>query len=103
MRSSDAWFGLPYDVPFFRWLHLRMLTELRDTTPGLDLGALRLQLDSLHVYEGKLDAAKRYLARWRPAPRWVNPVPLYGDLGTLKDVALRCLADLRAEEVAEHV
>lgn len=76
MRSSDAWFGLPYDVPFFLWLHRRMVYELAAAGLQLRPGTFRLQLDSLHLYQHREPHAAAYLRDWRPAPSWVNPVPV---------------------------
>lgn len=99
MRSSDAWFGLPYDVPFFDWLSRRMLSELQVEGLELKMGSLRVQLDSFHLYEQRAKHARDYLARWKPAPRWLNPVPYWGGLDELALLAKTLLEDMPAEEV----
>lgn len=95
MRSSDAWFGLPYDVPFFLWLHRRMVGEL-----GVGRGTFRIMLDSLHLYEHRVDSAKRYLESWRPAASWVCPVPAGLPLDKVDALARELL---NAQEAAQHV
>lgn len=51
MRSSDVYFGLPYDVPFFSLLQQQMLITLTEKYPDLTLGKLSLNLGSVHIYE----------------------------------------------------
>lgn len=51
MRSSDIWFGLPYDVPFFILVQYKMLEELRVYYPELTIGTYYHQAGSLHLYE----------------------------------------------------
>jgi thymidylate synthase len=46
MRSSDAWLGLPYDVFVFSQLANCVAGEL-----GVDVGSLRMQLASSHLYQ----------------------------------------------------
>jgi thymidylate synthase len=46
MRSSDAWLGLPYDVFVFSQLANCLAGEL-----GIDVGSLRMQLGSSHLYQ----------------------------------------------------
>lgn len=60
MRSSDIWFGLPYDVPFFVYIHYRMLKEL---FPFYDLkiGTYNHQSGSLHLYERNISQIEKIL------------------------------------------
>ena len=51
MRSSDIWFGLPYDVPFFVLIQLLMLKEIKKLDPSVSLGLYHHQAGSLHLYE----------------------------------------------------
>lgn len=46
MRSSDVWFGLPYDVPFFVSIQCKMAKEL-----GVELGYYVHNSGSLHMYQ----------------------------------------------------
>lgn len=100
MRSSDAWFGLPYDVPFFTWLGDRMLYELRKAGVDVKPGQMRLALDSFHLYDHRAKHARDYLARWKPAPRWLNPVPPFGDLDALSQLCKELLAEMAPEAEA---
>ena len=56
MRSSDVWLGLPYDVFNFTMLQNAAAGEL-----GLEVGWLRLNLGSSHLYDR--DESKALLAR----------------------------------------
>jgi thymidylate synthase len=52
MRSSDIYFGLPYDVPFFVLLQYRMLSILKEKKyPNLQIGFYNHNSGSLHLYE----------------------------------------------------
>lgn len=97
MRSSDAWFGLPYDVPFFRWLQRRMHAELRMVGLDVSVGALRMTLDSLHLYEEKRPQALAFLDKWRPAASWVNPVPVHMSLDATAALCKELLAEVACQ------
>lgn len=64
MRSNDLWYGLPYDLPFFRVVHLAALMVLQRTYPEIKLGYLIHQALNLHFYEWAFDkfrdCEKRY-------------------------------------------
>lgn len=64
MRSNDLWYGLPYDLPFFRVVHYTALAMLKRTYPNLELGYHIHQALNLHFYEGAFDkfrdCEKRY-------------------------------------------
>ena len=51
MRSSDMWFGLTYDVPFFTLLLQQMRLQLLPTYPNLKIGYFTMNLASAHIYE----------------------------------------------------
>lgn len=55
MRSNDLWYGLPYDVPFFRVVHYTALAMLKRTYPNLELGYHIHQALNLHFYEWAFD------------------------------------------------
>jgi len=63
MRSSDIWFGVSYDIPFFTVLQEFMLVHLKNTdSPGCDnlkLGSFYLHSGSLHLYDRNCKQAKR--------------------------------------------
>lgn len=64
MRSNDLWYGLPYDLPFFRVVHYTALAMLKRTYPNLKLGYHIHQALNLHFYEWAFDkfrdCEKRY-------------------------------------------
>ncbi|HPM74111.1 MAG TPA: thymidylate synthase [Saccharofermentans sp.] len=51
MRSSDAFFGIVYDVPFFTLLMQQMRLQLLDNYPDLELGEYIHHSVSYHIYE----------------------------------------------------
>jgi len=61
MRSSDIYYGLPYDVPFFifvQWCALQVLVTEYDQ---LELGTYTHMANSLHFYESKIAPLSRAL------------------------------------------
>lgn len=64
MRSNDLWYGMPYDLPFFRVVHCTALAVLKRTYPNLELGCYIHQSLNLHFYEWAFDkfrnCEKRY-------------------------------------------
>lgn len=64
MRSSDIWFGLPYDVPFFVLLQYRMLHELYNCNPAyrsIEIGCYNHQAGSLHLYDRNKEKVKKLI------------------------------------------
>lgn len=55
MRSNDLWYGLPYDLPFFRVVHYTALAMLKRKYPNLGLGYHIHQALNLHFYEWAFD------------------------------------------------
>lgn len=53
MRSSDVYFGLPYDVPFFVFVQYAMMRKLDSVYSGLSMGTYTHFANSLHKYEYK--------------------------------------------------
>jgi len=52
MRSSDIWFGLPYDVPFFILILYKMQKELiKYGLKNIRIGTYNHRAGSLHLYE----------------------------------------------------
>lgn len=98
MRSSDAWYGLPYDVPWWLWVQRRMVWELREASLNVAPGPLVLWADSCHLYEDKLEKAHAYLKAWAPAAWQVNPVGVEGSLEALQHQAEDLLASEKGVE-----
>lgn len=59
MRSSDIWYGMPYDVPFFCLIQFLMLQELRKRYSTLEIGPYYHQSGTLHLYERNFDSVKK--------------------------------------------
>lgn len=74
MRSSDVWFGLPYDVPFFVYIQIEMLRALRVTYPHLAIGTYNHQAGSMHLYERNFARAKEVLEEWQEKKKDRNRV-----------------------------
>lgn len=65
MRSSDIWYGLPYDVPFFVLILFKMHKELKPFYPDLQIGSYRHQSSSLHLYDRNMEDMKNSLREYR--------------------------------------
>ena len=60
MRSNDVIYGTPYNIAYFKLLQERMLNYLNETQNlGLEFGYLHHNVTSLHLYEDKIDIAKK--------------------------------------------
>lgn len=66
MRSSDIWFGMPYDVPFFVSIQYLMLNYLRSFPKfeELEIGKYNHQSGSLHIYERNLIQIQEEIGRY---------------------------------------
>ena len=53
MRSSDIYYGLPYDVPFFVFVQYCLVRKLQEKYPNLRTGEYRHTSCSLHKYSYK--------------------------------------------------
>jgi thymidylate synthase len=62
MRSSDMWFGLTYDIPFFTLLQQQMRLLLLDVYPDLRIGTFTINLASAHIYERNYEDVNKMLA-----------------------------------------
>lgn len=59
MRSSDVFFGVTYDYPFFALLIQKMRKDLLFRYPDLELGSLIVNSGSLHLYERNIETVKK--------------------------------------------
>lgn len=58
MRSNDVWYGLPYDLPWFRAVQVAMLSRINSRlNEKIELGTYTHQVMSLHLYERNLEKA----------------------------------------------
>lgn len=57
MRSSDVWFGLPYDVPFFVMILFLMRNALAVAGVYVDVGTYNHNSGSLHLYQRNVKQA----------------------------------------------
>ena len=55
MRSSDIWFGLPYDVPFFVMIQFMMRAELAKRGKFYEIGSYNHNSGSLHLYHRNVE------------------------------------------------
>lgn len=53
MRSSDIYFGLPYDVPFFVFVQWCACNRLLETYPDITMGSYTHHAATLHYYQEK--------------------------------------------------
>jgi len=57
MRSSDIWYGLPYDVPFFIMIQFMMREALKRQGVTAEIGVYNHNSGSLHLYERNVEQA----------------------------------------------
>jgi thymidylate synthase len=60
-RSCDGKTGLAYDLPWWIWLQHRMVEDLKETYPHLQVGHITHTIHSMHIYEKDLDVVKKML------------------------------------------
>jgi len=65
MRSSDVWFGMPYDVPFFILVQYLMYKRLSVTYPKLEIGIYNHQSGSIHLYQRNVEAIRKAFMEYR--------------------------------------
>lgn len=81
MRSCDLWWGLPYDVNWFKLMHRAIYAELikhlkaSHVPNDIRMGALRIQLDSAHLYSRHWEKAEALIGE-KPLPKEVE-LPWY--------------------------
>jgi len=61
MRSSDLWYGISYDAPWFGTIQQSMFLSLKKIYPDLELGYYYHSSDNLHFYERHFDLSERVL------------------------------------------
>lgn len=78
LRSSDAIFGLQYNVPFWSFVHQQLLLKLKAFYPDLKLGKIEAFISSSHIYENKFELVEKILASKQQKffVRWHSIVPL---------------------------
>ena len=61
LRSSDAIFGLQYNMPWWSIVHQRMRIDLLHKYPKLKLGKISVNISSAHLYKKHFDLANAIL------------------------------------------
>jgi thymidylate synthase len=62
LRSSDAIFGLTYNMPWWSFVHQQLFKRLKRTYPSLRLGELKVTIYSAHIYKEHYALVERMLA-----------------------------------------
>lgn len=76
MRSSDMWYGLTYDVPFFLLVQRALASWL-----GIIVGGFDLVANSMHVYEKHADGLREFLDDEGVWSQRVFPWPVWDMVG----------------------
>ncbi|NVM33961.1 MAG: hypothetical protein HWN81_00095 [Candidatus Lokiarchaeota archaeon] len=63
MRSNDLTLGLTYDLPWFISLMYKMIDELKDAYPDLEVGHYTHTAHSMHIYERDEEKVLKMLGR----------------------------------------
>ncbi len=88
MRSSDIWFGVSYDIPFFTIIQEFMLVHLQGNNhyPSLELGSYYHHAGSLHLYEHNFDQANQLINDSCDSLQYEEMAPVtFGTLRLLKE------------------
>lgn len=73
LRSSDAIFGLQYNIPWWSYVQQQAFLKLKIFYPNLQLGSIEAFISSSHIYENKFgmvegiinsDEKQRFFIRW---------------------------------------
>ena len=80
LRSSDAIFGLTFNMPWWSLVHQQLLLELRRYYPKLTLGNIEVDIYSAHVYRQHYGLVEALIAG-KPDRWWLSvdiPIPTKG-------------------------
>jgi thymidylate synthase len=93
MRSNDAFIGLPHDVFCFS-----MIQELVARSIGVDVGRYIHVTGSLHLYDTKIEDARRFLDEGYYFSNAMPPMPDADPLAAISEILvleeqLRCVTD----------
>lgn len=61
LRSSDAIFGLYYNIPWWSLVHQQLFILLKSIYPEITLGEIKVSIDSAHIYENHFEISKKIL------------------------------------------
>ena len=64
-RSQDLFFGLPYDYAFEYLLMVKMLNELKDIYPMIELGSYNMFCNNIHIYDRNKETFENMLNEYR--------------------------------------
>jgi thymidylate synthase len=81
LRSSDSIFGLPNNIPFWKFVQLQALIILKNKYPDLKIGFIKVNIDSSHIYGRHFVLVEKML---KSSPKTFNmklttEVPLNGN------------------------
>lgn len=62
LRSSDAIFGLPNNMPWWSFVQQQLFRKLKPLYQELELGPIIVTIDSAHVYERHFELVEKMLA-----------------------------------------
>jgi thymidylate synthase len=81
LRSSDAIYGLTFNIPWWSLVHQQMFIRLRDKYEGLKLGKMQAFIASSHIYENKWNLVHNILSspREKYFMEWIKIIPLGKD------------------------
>lgn len=62
LRSSDAIYGLTFNIPWWSLVHQQMFLILKNRYPKLELGNIVANIGSSHIYENKWELVKNIVS-----------------------------------------
>lgn len=67
IRSSDAIYGLNFDIPFWTLVHLKMLSDLNSSKifkEPIRMGTIKINFGSSHIYEKHYELCRNIVDFW---------------------------------------
>lgn len=81
LRSSDAIYGLTYNMPWWQFVYQQMFLRLRKTYPSLELTDIKVTIYSAHIYTKHINLVEDMLAEDYKEYNFLleQPIPLGQD------------------------
>lgn len=102
LRSSDAIYGLPFNMPWWSLVHQQLFHTLRPHYPELTLGNIEVDIYSAHVYQRHYDVVNHMIAspnieRWKLKLHEAIPIGEHRGLQWHQDHLRRYVSIIQAE------
>lgn len=103
LRSSDAIFGLTFNMPWWSLVHQQLWRSLREQYPGLRLGSIEIDIYSAHIYAHHYKLVEDML-REKPERYWLGverAIPIGAGGAEWYQNHIREFVKIRSQEAAK--